>query len=81
MDEQKSVQGGDFAPLDYATIDNLPILDRCLKETLRLAPPLLSLMRKVVQPVEYKGYVIPKGHYICVSPTATHRLPDSNNLN
>ena len=26
--------------------------------------------------MQYKGYTIPAGHFICVSPSAIHRLPE-----
>ena len=50
-------------------------MDKVLKETLRICPPLIQVMRKVKNEIEHGGYKIPAGHYICISPTATHHLP------
>jgi len=70
------------------TLDGLSemhFLHAAMKETLRLYPPLILLMRKVLEPVEYKGYIVPKGDIAVVCPPVSHRLekvfsdPDSFN--
>lgn len=55
-------------PLTYEALKEMTLLDNCIRETLRLRPPIITLLRKVMEPIEYKGYVIPEGHYIGVSP-------------
>ncbi|KZP00505.1 cytochrome P450 51 [Calocera viscosa TUFC12733] len=62
----------------YEELKGLPILDSIIRETLRLHPPLHSLMRKVVSdmPVPYslgnasedRTLVIPKGNYVLAAP-------------
>jgi len=61
----------------YITLDGLAEMDllhRCAKETLRLFPPLIVLMRKALEPIPYKNYVIPKGDVVAVSAPVGHRL-------
>jgi sterol 14-demethylase len=45
-EEQMEVCGHNLPPLDYDQLKNLSFLDRCLKETLRLRPPIMTLMRQ-----------------------------------
>ncbi|KAE8204036.1 hypothetical protein A4X06_0g1023 [Tilletia controversa] len=53
--EQNQVWGdgsGSLRPLDYETLkSSTPLLDAVIRETLRLHPPLHSLMRKVMSPI------------------------------
>ncbi|KAK0521882.1 Lanosterol 14-alpha-demethylase [Tilletia horrida] len=53
--EQQQVWGdgsGSLRPLDYDTLKtSTPLLDAVIRETLRLHPPLHSLMRKVMSPI------------------------------
>lgn len=52
-------------------------LDRCMQETLRLYPPLVFLMRKVMRkPLEVGPYKVPVGDVIVASPQVSHRLPE-----
>ncbi|KAM3679322.1 lanosterol 14-alpha demethylase [Ammospiza nelsoni] len=77
--EQKAVCGEDLPPLTYDQLKDLSLLDRCLKETLRLRPPIMTMMRMARTPQTIAGYNIPPGHQVCVSPTVNHRLRDSWN--
>lgn len=86
-DEQVRVYSdgaGGLLPLDYDTQKSeVPLLEAVIKETLRLHPPIHSIMRKVksdmpvpaalAAPKGSKGesnhpYVIPKGHYVLAAP-------------
>ncbi|XP_072010404.1 lanosterol 14-alpha demethylase [Engystomops pustulosus] len=75
--EQKTVCGEDFPPLHYDQLKDLQVLDRCIKETLRLRPPIMTMMRMARTPQSVAGYNIPPGHQVCVSPTVNHRLHDT----
>ncbi|MGH0122967.1 UNVERIFIED_CONTAM: hypothetical protein FKN15_077621 [Acipenser sinensis] len=75
--EQKAVCGEELSPLEYDQIKDLTLLDRCLKETLRLRPPIMTMMRMARTPQKAAGYTIPPGHQVCVSPTVNHRLQDT----
>jgi sterol 14-demethylase len=67
---------GANGPVTYASLRELPVTEGCVKETLRLHPPLFMLMRVALRDWEYDGYVVPKGTHLLVSPTVTHRMPD-----
>ena len=56
----------------------MTVLENAVKEALRLHPPLIFLMRKVMQPLklEKEGLTIPVGDFAVVSPTIGHRNPD-----
>uniref|UniRef100_A0A9L0TT51 Lanosterol 14-alpha demethylase n=1 Tax=Equus caballus TaxID=9796 RepID=A0A9L0TT51_HORSE len=75
--EQKTVCGEDLPPLTYDQLKDLSLLDRCIKETLRLRPPIMTMMRLAKTPQTVAGYTIPPGHQVCVSPTVNQRLRDS----
>ncbi|KAM8967319.1 lanosterol 14-alpha demethylase [Pelodytes ibericus] len=75
--EQKTVCGEDLPPLNYDVLKDMQVLDRCIKETLRLRPPIMTMMRMARTPQSVAGYSIPPGHQVCVSPTVNHRLKDS----
>ena len=66
-------RGGD---LSYTSLREIPKLEAFLFETLRLHPPLCTLARTVVQPFTYKGYTIPVGDTIMLSPYVAHRVPE-----
>lgn len=83
--EQVSVYGesdGKLRELDYETQKtSVPLLDAVVKETLRLHPPIHSIMRYVKADLAVPAtlaapssaradasYVIPRGHYIMAAP-------------
>nr|QBP37233.1 cyp51 [Andrias davidianus] len=75
--EQKAIRGEDLPTLNYDQLKDMNVLDRCLKETLRLRPPIMTMMRMARTPQTVAGYTIPPGHQVCVSPTVNHRLRDT----
>lgn len=84
--------GANPGPMSLTNINNMKHLWACVRETLRMRPPLLTLMRlyatslmlsltsrcRTPFKVIAKGreYIIPKGNQVCVSPTLNGRLPD-----
>ncbi|KAI9296117.1 cytochrome P450 [Neoconidiobolus thromboides FSU 785] len=73
LKEQKEVLGEDLPPLTLDNLKKLELLDNVVRETLRIKPPLLELMRKVTVDVPITGtsYVVPKGHYIAAAPVVS----------
>jgi sterol 14-demethylase len=68
-----------YAPggqLGFAALRELPALERLLFETLRLHPPLVTLMRRVLRDFPYRDVVVPEGDTIVVSPYVAHRIPE-----
>ncbi|KAJ3041262.1 Lanosterol 14-alpha-demethylase [Rhizophlyctis rosea] len=60
---------------DYDQLRKMPLLECVMKETLRLHPPIHTVMRLVVKDLEYKGYTIPAGHFICGSQAVSQMDP------
>jgi cytochrome P450 len=59
----------------YDELKKMTLLDCALKETLRLHPPIHTIMRKVEKDLTYKDMTIPKGHFICGSPSVSQLDP------
>lgn len=57
--------------ISFQTMRACEYLEWSVKETLRLHPPLIMLMRKLLQDFEIGGYVIPAGGMLLASPGAT----------
>ncbi len=74
-DEIFGVYGAE-GPVTYASLREVPVTEGCVKETLRMHPPLFMLMRVAMRDWQYDGYVVPKGTNLIVSPTVTHRIPE-----
>eukprot|EP00924_Labyrinthula_sp_SR-Ha-C_P006766 maker-scaffold_29-snap-gene-4.5-mRNA-1 protein AED:0.01 eAED:0.01 QI:124/1/1/1/1/1/2/249/594 len=63
--------------LDWAAISQEKELHNCVKESIRLHPPLILLMRRVMKATTTPdGYFIPKGHRVIVSNAVAQRLPE-----
>jgi sterol 14-demethylase len=62
--------------MTLAELKQLSRLERCIKEAERMHPPLIMLMRKLLQDFELGGYVIPAGDLVLVSPAVSHRIPE-----
>ncbi|KAK7696719.1 hypothetical protein SLS64_014285 [Diaporthe eres] len=57
-------------PLDYETLENLPLLDSFIKETVRLNPlDTLAIRRKALEPYNFSDGTlsVPAGATVCVS--------------
>ena len=62
--------------LTYDELQEMTVFEQVLSETLRLHPPFFQVSRTVKVNNQYKDYVIPKGHYINISPLAAMRTPE-----
>ena len=58
----------------FQSLREVPKLENVLKEVLRLHPPLIVLMRKVMEPLTFKNYRINVGDLVWASPPVTHRM-------
>ncbi|MDR6224085.1 cytochrome P450 [Desmospora profundinema] len=57
-------------------LNQLPLLEGVVKESLRLLPPASIGMRITGSPCVLGGFFLPKGSNIFYSPFVTHRLPE-----
>lgn len=63
-----------WKPTDETSVlDELPLLDRFVKETIRLRPPVQSALRKTVKEVRIEGYCIPAETMVRVPISAIQR--------
>lgn len=62
--------------ISFESLRQVPKLENVLKEVLRLHPPLILLMRKVMQDFYVKDYLIKAGKFVCAAPAVTHRIAD-----
>jgi len=76
VEEQDNVVG-DKTELTYEMLKDMKLLNNCIKETLRLRPPIGIIFRKVVQDFKYKEFVIPKDSLVCVSPVVAALTKES----
>jgi cytochrome P450 len=61
--------------LDYDDLGhNVPDLDHCFKEVLRMNPPVPMLMRRTVKDVEVGGYTLAPHTMVQISPLYTQRM-------
>ncbi|KAL3621354.1 hypothetical protein CASFOL_036266 [Castilleja foliolosa] len=80
IDEQRNVVKKHGNEVNYDVLSEMEVLYRCVKEALRLHPPLIMLLRSShsdfsVTTKEGKEYDIPKGHIVATSPAFANRLP------
>ena len=66
---------GDGQPVNFHALRQIPRLENVLKETLRLHPPLIILMRVAKGEFEVKGYPIHAGDLVAASPAVSNRIP------
>lgn len=80
LDEQKNLMKKHGNKVDHDILSEMDVLYRCIKEALRLHPPLIMLLRSShsdfsVTTKDGKEYDIPKGHIVATSPAFANRLP------
>lgn len=57
-------------------LNDLPLLDRVINESLRLLPPGLWFLRVNTAPTQLGPYEVPEGRRILWTPVVAHRNPD-----
>lgn len=65
--------GGDVS---HHAMRAMPKLEAFIRETLRIHPPLSTLIRVVEQEFHYKDFVIPKGYRVVMSPGVAHKISE-----
>ncbi len=66
----------DGRDISFQALRAIPLLERAILEALRLHPPLIILMRKVMYDFHYKGWTVPAGKLVAVSPAVSNRMPE-----
>jgi sterol 14-demethylase len=66
----------DGRDVSFQALREIPMLEHSIQEALRLHPPLILLMRKVLFDFHYKGFTIPAGKLVGVSPAVSNRMPE-----
>jgi len=59
-------------PIEWAHLDDLPLLDRVVDETLRGYPPVHALPREATRDVAFGDYTVPAGSEVLVAVYAMH---------
>jgi sterol 14-demethylase len=67
---------GREAELTYQSLREVPVLESVIKEVLRLHPPLILLMRGVLQDFRVAGHTVPVGKLVAISPPVSHGIPE-----
>ncbi len=66
----------DGRDVSYQALREIPQLEHSIQEALRLHPPLILLMRKVMFDFHYKDFTVPAGTLVGVSPAVSNRMPE-----
>ena len=66
----------DGSAVSFQALRAIPRLEASLKETLRLHPPLILLLRVAQQELELGGHTIPVGTMVGATPRVSNRIPE-----
>jgi len=75
VDEVDAVVEASEGKIDQESIREMPYLEACIKETLRLLPPIFRTDRTCVKDWQEDGLFIPKGMNILIPTFAIHHDP------
>ena len=62
--------------LEFDDLKELKYTQWCIKEAMRLYPPVFNYFRKTSADIELDGYLVPKGVLIAINVYSIHRHPD-----
>jgi cytochrome P450 len=74
LDELESKLHGDAPTVEQ--LNEIPLLERVIKESMRLLPPGTYTTRKATEPFEIGPYHLPKGTVLVISTYLTHHMPE-----
>jgi sterol 14alpha-demethylase len=66
----------DGQSVSFHALRQIPRLENVLKESLRLHPPLIILMRVAKGEFKVEGYPIHEGDFVAASPAISNRIPE-----
>lgn len=66
----------DGQEVSFHALRQIPRLENVIKETLRLHPPLIILMRVAQDEFEVQGHPIGKGDFVAASPAISNRIAE-----
>jgi sterol 14alpha-demethylase len=66
----------DGREVSFQALREIPYLESTLKETLRLHPPLILLLRVAKEEIEIGGYLVTPGTMVGASPAVSNRLAE-----
>ncbi|GAB1300872.1 Cytochrome P450 CYP4F16 [Apodemus speciosus] len=73
---QELLRGREPEEIEWEDLAQLPFLTMCIKESLRLHPPVIDLLRRCTQDIVLPdGRVIPKGNICVISIFGIHHNP------
>jgi sterol 14-demethylase len=67
-------RGGGTVEVSFQALRSIPRLEAALKETLRLHPPLILLLRVAQEALELGGHTIPPGTMVGATPRVSNRI-------
>uniref|UniRef100_A0A8C3DI42 Uncharacterized protein n=2 Tax=Corvus moneduloides TaxID=1196302 RepID=A0A8C3DI42_CORMO len=74
---QELLAGRDTADIEWEDLSQLPFTTMCIKESLRLHPPVTAVSRRCTEDIPLRdGLIIPKGVTCLMSIYGTHHNPD-----
>jgi len=76
LEEQQTLVK-DKDSINYDSVKDMTYLENCMKEVLRMKPPIIVVWRKVMKTFTYKDYEIPAGTLVCTSPPCYAMLDKS----
>ena len=68
--------GNGAVEVSFQALRSIPVLEAALKETLRLHPPLIILMRVVAEEIELAGHTVTPGTVVAASPRVSNRIAE-----
>ena len=73
--EQRALLG-DRDQLSLDDLRSMPKLEATIKEVLRMYPPIIVMMRKVINDLSFRGYDLPHGSMLFAAPAVSHYMPE-----
>jgi sterol 14-demethylase len=66
----------DGSEVSFQALRSIPHLEATLKETLRLHPPLILLLRVAKDDIDLAGHAVPAGTMVGATPKVSNRIPE-----